>query len=52
VINHNVGGRVGMVEFQSRVASLLHGWIRTVIHDYWEWTAPPYYVVISDTEQC
>jgi hypothetical protein len=51
VINHNVGGRVGMVEFQSRVAPLLHGWIRTVIHDYWEWTAPPYYVVILDTEQ-
>jgi hypothetical protein len=51
VINHNVGGRVGMVEFQSCVAPLLHGWIRTVIHDYWECTAPPYYVVISDTEQ-
>jgi hypothetical protein len=51
VINHNVRGRVGMVEFQSRVALLLHRWIRTVIHDYWEWTAPPYYVVISDREQ-
>jgi hypothetical protein len=51
VINLNVRGRVGMVEFQSCVAPLLHGWICTVIHDYWEWTAPPYYVVISDKEQ-
>jgi hypothetical protein len=51
VINHNVRGRVGMVEFQSRVAPLLHGWIRIVIHDYWEWTALPYYVVISDRKQ-
>jgi hypothetical protein len=51
VINHYVPGRVGMVEFQSRVAPLLHGWIGTVIHDFWEWTAPPYYVVISDREQ-
>jgi hypothetical protein len=51
VINHYVPGRVGMVEFQSRVAPLLHGWIGTVIHDFWEWTALPYYVVISDREQ-
>jgi hypothetical protein len=51
VINHYIRGHVGMVEFQSRVALLLHGWIGTVIHDFWEWTAPPYYVVISDREQ-
>jgi hypothetical protein len=51
VINHYVPGRVGIVEFQSRVAPLLHRWIGTVIHDFWEWTTPPYYVVISDREQ-
>jgi hypothetical protein len=51
VINHYIRGRVGMVEFQSRVAPLLHGWIRIVIHDFWEWTAPPYYLVILDRKQ-
>jgi hypothetical protein len=51
VITHYGPGRVGMVEFQSPVAPLLYRWIGTVIHDFWEWTAPPYYVVISDREQ-
>jgi hypothetical protein len=51
VINHYVRGHVGMVEFQSRVPPLLHGWIGTVIQDFRKWTVPPYYVVIPDREQ-
>jgi hypothetical protein len=51
VINHYVRGRVGMVEFQSRVPLLLHGWIGIVIQDFQKWTAPPYYIVIPDREQ-
>jgi hypothetical protein len=51
VINHYVRGRVGMVEFQSHVPPLLHGWIGTVIQDFRKWTALPYYVVIPDRGQ-
>jgi hypothetical protein len=40
VINYYVRGPVGIVEFHSCIPLLLHGWIGTIIHDFWEWIAP------------
>jgi hypothetical protein len=51
MINHYVQGHIGMVELQSHVPPLLHGWIGTVTQDFRKWTAPPYYVVILDRKQ-